>query len=1338
MEPKPILVNAAQPGGFPNDLNAGNLSSGGLPANPFVGLRPFESTEDVLFFGRRQQMKELLNILNVSRFVAVVGSSGSGKSSLVRAGLIPNLEAGFLAGAVHRWSIAKMKPGNAPLRNLGLALLRALEGEPDTSRIDELLKDMRRRGVSAVTNFLESKLPRDMNLLLLVDQFEEIFRFGSYDDDIEKVEAERSKTEQHEKEVRRGEAADLVSIMLGLTRPECSRVYVVMTMRSDFLGDCDAFYGLPEAMNQSQYLVPRLTKQQKQESIENPIRLYGATITQRLSDRVLNDMEDERDQLPIMQHAMMRTWERWQPDRTGPVDLHHYEEAGTIREALSLDARNALEGASAHERVIAELMFQALTDTDAKGRRLRRPARLSEIIRITDSSKQAVLDVIERFRANNRSFLSFSEDPWAGDPLVDISHESLIRQWETLRNWVDDEVKSKELYLRLAGDAVRHREQEAPLWSDPALQLALNWWDKRQPNEAWARRYHKEFVLAEQFLRQSERKRAADELEAARLRDEQARREREELEKAQKYAEEQQRIAEVQKAQAEELAASRQRELEAAQMLAQQRQSSVRRARVFSLLFLGFSVLAIATAAWAVRAQAQAKESAKRALASEKIANDAKTQIETQANELIANQKELELANTKLILEKERAETATENAIRNQKLAEAASSEAKKQAAVAEAEKIKANSERTKAVNALKKADQTASADAENWLATKNVKAANREPDLNRRIELFDQALTSYNSSIDKYKQLGQLDTAASVHTEAGQALLESRLTEKKEVLEPVPQNQTPIKADWVSSQLLRENITPDRRFAGMGLHPKQKEGLDHLGKAINIYHRLAGNGLAKGGASLSEVYNNSATAFQDVAEFLNPFERPGSQDDKDNFDLNTEGLALIQASIYSYCAARDDYARAGNIQRQILALISLGDRLSLDSTGSITPESKDNTYFEGCQNGPDEAIGYYEQTIPLYRRLAEQSASPEQRKKRRDAHIDMLLKIAAIYKARDNEENEKQALLKVREAAKLDLTTTADKLLALAGDAEDSKSWYYSLALQQYHDAKNYNGEAETLTKLGNTYVLSAVSNPETDRVKEYEKALEYFQQAVKLYDQTGNGTMKAGALNAMGAAYYQLMDPDKSIETYKRALEILTPNGDKRLQGRAHYGIGRAQEKKVLKEQAIASYTLARMFARESRDINTDMNAAKGLSRLRSSSLPSPSPAPSPSPVPSPGTQFTSHPINSGAFVTPVAEFRLWPMALLRNTGLHWRPELLSEPHESSFSLGSWWKVQAGGTTQSEANERPRRWDLRRWHKVVSAYGQPDRQGVQPRLRVSSLLPSSLNHVLQQSRYS
>jgi hypothetical protein len=306
----------------------------------------------LLFFGRRQQTVELMQQLHRTHFIGVVGSSGCGKSWLIRAGLIPNLKAGFLVEDRAQWRIAVMKPGDAPLRNLAAALDPAGETE-------SLADAIRTGGAQTILETLSPALAdSDTNLLLLVDQFEEIFRFG-----IESGNAEQ-----------RAEAADFVSIMLALAEQRTLPIYVVMTMRSDFLGDCDNFYGLPEAPNRGQYLVPRLTRQQRRQAIEGPIRLFHASISPRLLDRVLNDVGDQFDQLPVMRHALMRTYERWKQSGDPEIDVLHYEAVGTIKEALSRDAEAALEGMSDEYLKIAERMFQTLTDTDARNRRIRRPA----------------------------------------------------------------------------------------------------------------------------------------------------------------------------------------------------------------------------------------------------------------------------------------------------------------------------------------------------------------------------------------------------------------------------------------------------------------------------------------------------------------------------------------------------------------------------------------------------------------------------------------------------------------------------------------------------------------------------------------------------------------------------------------------------------------------------------------------------------------------------------------------------------------------------------------------------------------------------------------------------
>ena len=195
--------------------------------------------------------------------------------------------------------------------------------------------------IQAVVSYLRLHLGTSTNVLLLIDQFEEIFRFRGTDEDDPPVQM--SRPQRLERARRRAEADDFVDLMLGLKASTHLSVYIVLTMRTDFLGDCDLFYGLPEAMNQCRYLVPRLTRQQLRQAIEGPALLSGTSLTPRLLDRLLNQLGDRADRLPVLQHVLLRTWDIWQHDpQAGPMDLHHYEAAGTLRNALSQHADEAL------------------------------------------------------------------------------------------------------------------------------------------------------------------------------------------------------------------------------------------------------------------------------------------------------------------------------------------------------------------------------------------------------------------------------------------------------------------------------------------------------------------------------------------------------------------------------------------------------------------------------------------------------------------------------------------------------------------------------------------------------------------------------------------------------------------------------------------------------------------------------------------------------------------------------------------------------------------------------------------------------------------------------------
>lgn len=467
--------------------------------NPFPGLRSFEPDEDHLFFGREEQIDDLLGRLRRTRFLAVVGTSGSGKSSLVRSGLIPSLYSGFMVQAGSSWRVAILRPGSDPIGNLAAALHQpgVLGRDPELADVNRhLIEATLHRSAHGLAEVVrQARIPEDDNLLVVVDQFEELFRFKH------SVQIERSGDH----------ALAFVKLLLEASRDEGVPVYVVLTMRSDFIGNCTEFPGLAEASNQGQYLVPRMTREERRQAIVGPVAVGGADIAPRLVTRLLNDVGDDPDQLPILQHALMRTWAHWEahqaPDE--PLDLRHYEAVGTLSEALSQHAEEAYrELADDRQRRIAEAMFKALTDRGSDARGIRRPTTVAEVSELAGASEEEVVAVVEVFRRPGRTFLM----PPAGTPLdsgtvLDISHESLMRIWTRLIDWVDEEARAAQVYLRLSRAAARYQEGSAGLLRDPELQLALNWRQEARPTAAWAERYDVAFERAMLYLDYSKKER---------------------------------------------------------------------------------------------------------------------------------------------------------------------------------------------------------------------------------------------------------------------------------------------------------------------------------------------------------------------------------------------------------------------------------------------------------------------------------------------------------------------------------------------------------------------------------------------------------------------------------------------------------------------------------------------------------------------------------------------------------------------------------------------------------------------------------------------------------------
>lgn len=478
------------------------------PMNPFPGLRPFHTSEAHLFFGREGQSEEVLNNLAKNKFVAVLGASGTGKSSLIYCGLLPTLYGGFLHNGKSKWKIVITRPGLNPIGNLAKSIAETIGHSKDAQSIetDSLIDQaLLKRSSAGIQNVIKQYgIDQSENILILVDQFEELFRYQYSSKDSSAI----------------NQSEHFVNLLLSAIKQTELPIYVVITMRSDFIGDCSPYQGLTKHINDSHYLIPRMTRDDFRKAITGPIAVGGGTITDQLVQLLLNEMGNNPDELPILQHALMRTWDYWvnNTNHTHSIGINEYEAVGRMERALSVHANEAYDEISFEQKKICEVVFKSLTEKGADNRGIRRPTSVAELARIAETTPDEVIKIVEIFRKKGRTFLT----PPPGvelkdDTFIDISHESLMRVWDKLKTWVEDEAAAVKMYIRLADSAELYDQGKTSLWGPPDLQLALNWREKQKPNLAWASRYNPAFERTLVYLKTSEEEYIAEEENKIRL-----------------------------------------------------------------------------------------------------------------------------------------------------------------------------------------------------------------------------------------------------------------------------------------------------------------------------------------------------------------------------------------------------------------------------------------------------------------------------------------------------------------------------------------------------------------------------------------------------------------------------------------------------------------------------------------------------------------------------------------------------------------------------------------------------------------------------------------------------
>ena len=392
----------------------------GEEACPFRGLNAFQEEDRRFFFGRDSLTQRLIQHLEDHRFLAVLGPSGSGKSSLVRAGLIPDLrESGYV--------IAVFTPTARPLEELAF-VLRTMGG-PDASigSSDQILRQLRQNDQMLHEYTLKLGAER---VFLVIDQFEEFFTLAE-----DRVACEC-----------------FLSNLFYAVEHSASPVSIVLTMRSDFMGKCASWPDLNSFVSEHLVQVEPMNRQELRQAIEEPARLAGLFFQTGLVTRILEDISSEPGELPLLQHALL---ELYQYRTDNVLNFEVYNKIGGIEGALTRRADAEYAKLDEREQEVLRLMFVlCLVQTTEGADDTRRAATLAEIMAV-DKDHQTVASLLQRW--TEARLLTVRGDESRGVDLVEVAHEALIRRWSRIRTWMAEDRETARLVNRL--------RQEAKTWS---------------------------------------------------------------------------------------------------------------------------------------------------------------------------------------------------------------------------------------------------------------------------------------------------------------------------------------------------------------------------------------------------------------------------------------------------------------------------------------------------------------------------------------------------------------------------------------------------------------------------------------------------------------------------------------------------------------------------------------------------------------------------------------------------------------------------------------------------------------------------------------------------------
>jgi formylglycine-generating enzyme required for sulfatase activity len=431
--------------------------------NPYMGLLAFHEEDAARFFGREAQITRLwerLRDLQIPprpgefrpRVLPVLGPSGSGKSSVVRAGLIPELARRLLPG----WRdvrVAVLKPGTRPVEELARVMARIATGDATpvqkTAEFETVLKTKGDTGICDGLRRIADALPQiaDVPLLVLVDQFEELYSLCT------DVVARTA----------------FIENLLHAASDATSRVSVVITLRTDFLGETQTHEQLNRVICEQQVLIPAMSEAELRAAIAQPAALAGHPLDDALVTLLIEDSKDRIGALPLLQFALLRIWDGL---TRGVPPAQTFEQIGGVGGALAGEAQRIFEQLeNESDQRIAKRVFLGLVQLGEGTRDTRRRALIQNLVAVGEQLGD-VERVIGRFASRDARLITLAADEQDRGDTAEITHEALLDNWKELRTWLNENRPDIRFSRRLDESARlwdQQGRQEGDLWRPPTL-----------------------------------------------------------------------------------------------------------------------------------------------------------------------------------------------------------------------------------------------------------------------------------------------------------------------------------------------------------------------------------------------------------------------------------------------------------------------------------------------------------------------------------------------------------------------------------------------------------------------------------------------------------------------------------------------------------------------------------------------------------------------------------------------------------------------------------------------------------------------------------------------------